>query len=55
MTRITIEDENGKSIIEDVRNNLNIFSMAELIERTLLAQGYLQENINEILIKGKLI
>ncbi len=51
MTRITIEDKYGKSVIEDERNDLDIFEMAELIERALLAGGYAQSSVNEILIK----
>lgn len=51
MTKITIEDQYSKSVIEDVRDDLDIFEMAELLRRALSAQGYHQKNIDEIIIK----
>lgn len=40
MTRITIEGKYGKTIVEDVRDDLDIYEMMNLIERALLAESF---------------
>jgi len=51
MSKITIEDKYGKYTLEDVRDDLNIYEMIELIERGLLAMSFSQATINEVLNK----
>lgn len=47
MIKITIEDQYGQSMIESVKDDLDIYEMMELIERALLATSYHYNSIKD--------